>query len=87
MSATVINLVELERQVVVLLDDLSNAALTVIRTNDRIVSWWSGRVSADVAVQGFRESGMVETDIVPPSVMAQILKHWGVVADARKQFP
>jgi hypothetical protein len=72
--------------VIFCLDTESQAVLTVVRSGERIQSWWSGRDSLGKMIDRYRENGLTETVVVPAELRVVILRRWVEVDALRCEY-
>lgn len=83
---SVINLSSETVHVIFCLDTESSAVLTVVRSGERVQSWWSGRDSVQGMVDRYRQNGLTETDLVPPELQVVIARRWPEVCGLRPEY-
>ncbi|RYD39472.1 MAG: hypothetical protein EOP83_36725 [Verrucomicrobiaceae bacterium] len=83
---SIINLSGPEDHVLFCLDTASSAVLTVIRSKERVQSWWSGNTAIPDSVERYRGQGLADSTTIPPEMQVVVDRRWPEIVEIRCEY-
>jgi hypothetical protein len=83
---SVINLSGPDDHVLFCMDTDSSAVLTVIRSRERVQSWWSGNSTIAESVRGYREKGLSDSVVIPQELQVVVDRRWPEIEAIRCEY-
>lgn len=83
---SIVNLSGPDDHVLFCLDTASSAVLTVIRSRERVQSWWSGNSTIVESVRGYRDKGLVDAQVIPPELQVVVDRRWPEIESIRCEY-